>query len=876
MLYPKYISLKPKLNFGGSKSLPRVVPQSGIIPWMTNSSKWSLFKKAVACALIAQLLISSLAPYKISLALAQENLGTESGGEGVADTESVQSLTPIPEPPPLTSDAYDAWKEAKKKAEAEQEALEDAEEALQDAARAAKNERDNLWEVHEEDTVWVASHGGSEDSFVSGAWEEEQRRQEELAAQESSAISGLNTCEGGPGPVAVSSEGSVDGTATSTEETVVSVANDNCLIIGNDINVSITSGENSQIGNDGNQTAASGDVFGEGRLVNQGNVNVTDVDDVSDASASAQNSFAEGGEAENLGTDEDSTNLAASSETDTLTVNNSNYVVSENNMEVDGVSGANLADANDGGYTLTSGDVELIANMLNILNVNITGEDFLHLIVNIFGSLTGDIDLEAVASYLGLASDEDLEVIARNETTGEDSENTATADVTKSTEVKNENTAEVENNIDVSGVSGQNTATDNDGDVDILTGRIKVLANLMNFINANFTGERWKFIMINVFGGLTGNIILPGTEGYLSGTGALASNQNLGEDSENTATSTVSSNTEVINSNDVTITNSVGTTGVSGGNSQTGNDGPATTATGLVDVASQIVNFLNFNLTGDNWVLLIVNVFGHWLGQIVNFAGGDPFAPPEKGTLVALSVGEGGTNDVSAINTGTGEGSENTAEASLTQTTEVKNNNIAQVSNNIDVSGVSGENAAGVNDGKTKVVTGWVELNANLLNIVNFNVTGRNWFVVFLNVFGDFAGNLFFGPPPPLPSVFASSFPGSKQEGGSQSQLAGEAPSNTGILNGNLREPTQIAGVLKEGGSGGRKVSSLRKIKKTKKLPVILRFKGNVSEHSKNGASFGGFLGYFTTKIVSDDFMAFLLRLLPGWEGKFRNIGLLR
>ena len=119
-------------------------------------------------------------------------------------------------------------------------------------------------------------------------------------------------------------------------------------------------------------------------------------------------------------------------------------------MTVEGVSGSNIVTDNDGNATLTTGDIELIANMLNILNLNITGEDFLHLIVNIFGQLNGTIDLDDIAAYLGLADDDDLEIIARNENTGEDSENTVETTVLETTNVNNVNNAEVNNEMNVS------------------------------------------------------------------------------------------------------------------------------------------------------------------------------------------------------------------------------------------------------------------------------------------------------------------------------------------------------------------------------------------------------------------------------------------
>ena len=714
-------------------------------------------KKLLALTLSLWLFIYSLLPTGAFVVFAQE-ASPEATPE--ASTEPTPSLppdpspspTPIPSPtpPPYWSPEYDEWK-------VQQDILDDEQEA-----------RDDEWEANEEDTAWVESHGGDEQYYTSGDWQADQdaaaaaaaaAAEEDPFASDSPTTGNTHpqSCEeqsSDPilgGEATTSSEGTVDNSATSVDNDTTTVSNNNCASVENDILASGMSGENAQTLNDSDVSMDTGDSSANGTLVNQGNTNVTDSDDLGQASAGTNDSFAQGSEAENLSTGSDSENLASGTETDTLTVDNGNAAYVDNQMTVEATSGANVLTDNDGNATLTTGDLELIANMLNILNLNITGEDFLHLIVNIFGTLNGTLDLDDIALVLGFADDDDLEIIARNEDTGEDSENTAQATGEETTTINNTNTADVNNEMNVSGVSGGNEVSGNDGAADVVTGRIKILANLMNFINANFSGERWSFIMINIFGGLIGDLILPSTDQYLNGpgeVGALAENVNPGEDSTNTATTTSAETTTVVNSNNVSLSNDVNAEGASGNNQQNGNDdgeGAHSMQTGAVDVAIRIMDFLNFNITGNNWVFLIVNVFGKWMGQIVGFAGGGAMDAPNQGTFTALSVGAGGGQTVVASNLNTGEGSTNTAEATYTSNTSVSNQNSATVTNNMNIEGVSGENAVNGNDGATSLLTGWVEIDANLLNIINMNVAGRSWMIVFLNVFGDFVGNMFFG-----------------------------------------------------------------------------------------------------------------------------------
>jgi hypothetical protein len=711
-----------------------------------------------------------------AVVIAQEVIPTETTTTSVESTPApaieVQSSpapqtnvaatpTPVPTPTPMSKAEYDAWKIEKNKLDEEEDA------------------RDDEWEAHEEDKAWVEAHGGSTENYVSGQWQREQdaKAAEEAAksqpttdpttqaALENDPFAGTqespqstqttqNQCTSSPEPdfgTTVEADAFGDdttATATANNNDSANVNNNNCAVVGNNSYAGGTTGSNNMSQNDGSVDMTTGNAGANGQLQNNGNINTTDADYLGSASSSTNDSFAEGGVAENLNTGEDSENFSQSNESFSLTVQNDNAAYVDNQMDVEGVSGDNTLTENDGDVELTTGDIELIANMLNILNLNITGDDFMHLIVNIFGKLDGNLDLDDIALALGYQDDDQLELIAQNDTTGEDSTNTAEVNHETNTDITNNNTAVVNNEMNVSGVSGRNEVSGNDGGADVLTGRIKILANMMNFINSNFSGEKWSFIMVNIFGSLNGNIVLPGTENYLNADGsAVASNTSLGEGSTNNQTANSLDQTDVTNANNITLNNTINANGVSGNNQQNGNDdgdGEHTATSGGTDVTSQLMNFLNFNITGNNWVFLVVNVFGKWMGQIVGFGDNGPLAAPTDGSFAALSVGSGGTT-TTAMNSSTGEDSINNATTNSLNQTSVNNNNGAIVNNTMNIEGVSGENAVNNNDAGTKITTGWVEIDANLLNIINMNVTGRSWMIVFLNVFGDFTGNMFFG-----------------------------------------------------------------------------------------------------------------------------------
>lgn len=594
------------------------------------------------------------------------------------------TLTPTPTPT-MSPEEYDAWKEEKNRLDDEQEARED------------------IWEANEKDKAWVAAHGGDEKYFTSGQWQTDQDAAAALAAQQ--AQTDQQTQQQLENDPFETSAPTVDQTLACSSQNGLdtTVTNNNCAAISNNSSSNGTSGQNTVHKNDGSVDVATGNASANGQSENNANTNTT--------SGQAQG-FAKTNSEENLVSEEEPiSGFNYTNDGSGLSVDNNNTLLVDNNMEVEGVSGQNTVTDNDGNATLTTGDVELIANMLNILNLNITGDDFLSLIVNIFGQLDGNLDLDDIATALGYADDDQLEILAQSsqDQTGEEV-----------VEISNDNNAVVNNNLNVSGVSGGNEVTGNDGQADVVTGRIEILANVLNFINTNMSGEKWKFIMVNIFGSLNGDVVVPGTEQFLGSEGSTDSNNyNATDDS-------------VTNTNNVQLTNNVNSNAVSGENEQNNNDDENhTLATGGTDVQNQILNYLNFNITGNNWVFLIVNVFGKWMGQIVGFGDNPPMDAPDQGSFAALSVGQGGQ-------------SEGSSEETQNQTS-VDNTNNAVVNNNINVEGISGQNKVNENDGETSLVTGWVEIDTNLLNIINTNITGRSWMVVFLNVFGDFMGNLFFG-----------------------------------------------------------------------------------------------------------------------------------
>lgn len=547
------------------------------------------------------------------------------------------------------------------------------------------------------------------------------------------------------------SENSTD--SSTTDNDTVTVSNSNCASLQNDQQVNSTTGSNDASNNEGSEMQ-TGSSEADSTLINEGNKNISSSDTTSDGSQQVQG-------------DVSTTN------NDQVTVDNNNQIYAQNDVVVESTSGGNTINDNDGNAELSTGDVDMMVTLLNILNLNLTGEDFTHLIVNIFGDLTGDVDLDKIASSLGM-SEEEIQAIAKNELTQQEEHDQKKAEHRLAMDVNNDNQAQVQNNVDVSGTSGDNELSGNEDRTKLVTGRIKILVALINFINTNYSGTQWYFAMVNIFGSLKGDLILPDPNAFLIDESNSTSNETAGADTSNTNQDTMN----VSNQNQATVTNNINVTGDSGSNNAYSNEDRVTQDTGKVDVVTQLTNWLNVNIFGDNWVLLVINVFGTWYGKIVGFPGQGTVDAPQSGMLMVGAGGEGGGPTITN-NTGDTQNSQS-------NNWDVNNQNSATVENNVNVSGLSGGNSTNNNEDPVSVSTGWIDISTNLLNIVNMNVTGKKWMLVLVNIFGDFFGDITF---PGVKKAAVSEF-------NSEGEVTGQSNDNSSNIGGVSSQEKEAAIII--------------------------------------------------------------------------------
>ncbi|MEK7581480.1 MAG: hypothetical protein AAB512_04295 [Patescibacteria group bacterium] len=310
-----------------------------------------------------------------------------------------------------------------------------------------------------------------------------------------------------------------------------------------------------------------------------------------------------------------------------------------------------------------------------------------------------------------------------NSQNGSGSDNAATVNNNNNSTVVIDNDANVQNNLDFDANSGNNDASANVGDSEIITGDANVVVTVITDANQVALGV-YQF---DVNGNQNGDIILD--------PGSLIA-QNIGNGSGSTNDSTINNNNtsvETIN-NDGEIINNIdidANTGYNTASKNTGGD--SIIETGDASVVANVINSLNTVVDG---ALNVVNIFGDMVGNIVQ-----PQAPVQSTATSACGCGPC-SSSATAGNLGNGSDSENNATVNSTNTDTTNMTNNATVENNLDLDGNTGGNTTSFNTGgESSIETGEVEVKANVVNVANINVSSGDCSPVYMVFINDVSGN---------------------------------------------------------------------------------------------------------------------------------------
>lgn len=293
-----------------------------------------------------------------------------------------------------------------------------------------------------------------------------------------------------------------------------------------------------------------------------------------------------------------------------LLIQNQNQADVYNNLTVTALTGKNEAN-NNGSVDLHTGDATAVANITNVVNVNITGSKFLFAIVNVLGSYKGNLILPR------------KEYFATPQSEGNNNRGI----------VINQNESLVENNVLASADSGGNEADENQGDLHLQTGDAEAVSRSLSFLNLNIFGNNWFKFLVNNLGTQTGQVngwSSPEAQEnpandltlYSTEVPSGASVESGGDDSQ----------TKIENFNKAKIYNDIFAGAISGQNKANGN-GPTSVSTGKSTALANLFNLAGLNVFDSNWFMGAINIPGDWQGNTI-------FAYPDVAIAISGPAGD--------------------------------------------------------------------------------------------------------------------------------------------------------------------------------------------------------------------------------------------
>ncbi|PIR38220.1 MAG: hypothetical protein COV34_01235 [Candidatus Zambryskibacteria bacterium CG10_big_fil_rev_8_21_14_0_10_42_12] len=362
-------------------------------------------------------------------------------------------------------------------------------------------------------------------------------------------------------------------------------------------------------------------------------------------------------------------------------------------------TGENTA-TSTGTTTIETGDAYANVNILNIANTNIIDSYGFMLLLNSFMGDIGTIDFRDFIAPL-LFNNNQQSSCGTGVCGGDDT-----------LDISGTSTTTINNAVIVRSQTGGNSASG--GDASIQTGDAYAGANVVNIANTNIVDSNYMLLALNNFGDWSGDLVLPGKDFFINMLYGMGT----------TGAGTVTVNTE----NNANIENGVSTVADTGGNTATSTESGANIETGNATAQTNVTNVVNQNFFNQDSLFIIFKVHGTWSGNVFGLPPGLSWRETPHGIEV---FGSGQTQTGSS---GTG-----------LNNLSINQQNNADIKNNVELYALTGENEAG--GGNTSIQTGNAYAGANVVNMANTNIIGRNWILAIVNIFGDWNGNLAFGRP---------------------------------------------------------------------------------------------------------------------------------
>ncbi len=334
--------------------------------------------------------------------------------------------------------------------------------------------------------------------------------------------------------------------------------------------------------------------------------------------------------------------------------------------------------------SIETGDAVSTTVVENDVNSTSINSEVEYQIINIIYDQEGDVDLsDPIAIATKALSEKPNEEIITVKATGIS------------------NFAYVSNDIITTAQSGENSITTASGSASIDTGDAYATTLLLNKVNFITINSVVHVVMINIYGDINGDIILPNIQ------------------TEDTTCDTCG--VSILADNNAVVENNVKSEANTGENTIVTASGSASIETGDAGSLVDNLNIVNSNYLGVGIQTLYINTYGEWNGDFIGWGA----IGPQLG---------GGSLDINYVTAGSG----NEDCDLCTGDMYLKNNAI--VSNNILSSANTGGNL--INGDDSNIKTGNAYSTVSILNFINTNIINSIGFFGFINIFGRLNGDI--------------------------------------------------------------------------------------------------------------------------------------
>lgn len=307
---------------------------------------------------------------------------------------------------------------------------------------------------------------------------------------------------------------------------------------------------------------------------------------------------------DNTNTGPDSQNLNVVDNPNVIKVFDLNNAINNNTIEIAANTGKNEIFSNTVAGDLTTGDIDLGVNLVNIANLLMPNTLMAIDIWNVLGPYSGNVVIPELA----------------NLKTGPGSNNQNLLTSSNQVEVDIVQNANLENTFDINTNTANNQVGNNTVAGDLSTGESVVRTALTNLANIVATPV---FYLFNVFGTWSGSLL-----GLDPGKVIVNQiNNKTGPDSQNNNSTNLNNSIDLSIGNNANINNKIGIDADTGNNVVRDSTLVGDINTGSIAITANVVNILNsMSREVGQFALRIINIFGDFDGDItpepVNPVGG--------------------------------------------------------------------------------------------------------------------------------------------------------------------------------------------------------------------------------------------------------------